>query len=97
VDYLAWKRMPFREPNDRIAKYGQGFSKMLKNLHATADESMGMSQAPSAGMIHSQSKIDNYNFKTQYNSPLHTKSVHVTEKKKKQNNRNRSTSVDKVV
>lgn len=30
ADYLAWKRLPFREaPNDRIAKYGQGFSKML--------------------------------------------------------------------
>jgi len=29
ADYLAWKKLPFREPNERIAKYGQGFSKIL--------------------------------------------------------------------
>lgn len=29
ADYMPWKKMPFREPNERIAKYGQGFSKIL--------------------------------------------------------------------
>jgi len=29
VDYYAWKRLPFREPSERIARYGQGFSKIL--------------------------------------------------------------------
>lgn len=29
ADYLAWKRLPFREPSERIARYGQGFSKIL--------------------------------------------------------------------
>lgn len=29
VDYHAWKRLPFREPSERIARYGQGFSKIL--------------------------------------------------------------------
>lgn len=29
ADYTAWKRLPFREPSERIARYGQGFSKIL--------------------------------------------------------------------
>lgn len=29
VDYHVWKRLPFREPSERIARYGQGFSKIL--------------------------------------------------------------------
>lgn len=29
ADYHAWKRLPFREPSERIARYGQGFSKIL--------------------------------------------------------------------
>lgn len=37
AEYIVWKRLPFREPNDRIAKYGPGFSKML-NMIKTTDE-----------------------------------------------------------
>jgi len=29
VDYMPWGKLPFRDPHDRIAKVGQGFSKML--------------------------------------------------------------------
>ena len=29
VDFMPWGKMPFRDPNERIAKVGQGFSKML--------------------------------------------------------------------
>lgn len=32
ADYLAWKRLPFREPSERIARYGQGFSKILSMM-----------------------------------------------------------------
>jgi ribosomal protein S15P/S13E len=32
ADYYAWKRMPQRGAPDRIARYGQGFSKLLSNL-----------------------------------------------------------------
>ena len=33
VDYYAWKKMPRRQGgNDNIARYGQGFSKLLSNL-----------------------------------------------------------------
>ena len=29
AEYNAWKRLPFREPTERIARYGQGFSRIL--------------------------------------------------------------------
>ena len=29
VDFHAWNKMPQRDPADRIARVGQGFSKML--------------------------------------------------------------------
>lgn len=32
VDYHTWKKMPIRQGNDRIARYGQGFSKLLSNI-----------------------------------------------------------------
>lgn len=33
VDYLPWGRLPFRDPQDRIARVGQGFSKMLSMMN----------------------------------------------------------------
>ena len=32
VEYMPWGKLPFRDPSDRIAKVGQGFSKMLSML-----------------------------------------------------------------
>lgn len=32
ADYTPWKQFPFRDPNDRIAKVGQGFSRMLSMM-----------------------------------------------------------------
>jgi hypothetical protein len=32
ADYLPWSKLPFRDPNERLAKVGQGFSRMLQNL-----------------------------------------------------------------
>lgn len=32
VDYHAWKKLPFRDPSERIARYGQGFSKILSYM-----------------------------------------------------------------
>lgn len=32
ADYLPWKRLPFKEPGERISKYGPGFSKILQML-----------------------------------------------------------------
>lgn len=29
ADFNAWKKLPFREPNERLSKYGPGFSKIL--------------------------------------------------------------------
>ena len=32
VDYHVWKKLPFRDPAERIARYGQGFSKILSHM-----------------------------------------------------------------
>ena len=32
VEYNNWKKLPARETNERIARYGQGFSKILSTL-----------------------------------------------------------------
>jgi hypothetical protein len=29
VDFITWGKLPFRDPSERIARVGQGFSKML--------------------------------------------------------------------
>ena len=29
ADNVQWNRLPFKEPSERIAKYGQGFSRLL--------------------------------------------------------------------
>lgn len=37
VDYHVWKKLPFREPGERLARYGQGFSKILANMKGSVD------------------------------------------------------------
>lgn len=32
ADYQPWKKLPFREPNERLSKYGPGFSKILSSM-----------------------------------------------------------------
>ncbi len=31
-EHQHWNRMPYRDPNERMAKIGQGFSKMLQMI-----------------------------------------------------------------
>ena len=33
VEFLSWGKMPFRDPSERIARVGQGFSKMLSMIN----------------------------------------------------------------
>lgn len=32
AEYYNWRKMPARETSERIARYGQGFSKILSTL-----------------------------------------------------------------
>jgi len=34
ADYKIWKKLPYRDPNERIARYGPGFSKILTNMRS---------------------------------------------------------------
>ena len=33
VEYLPWGKLPFRDPTERIARVGQGFSKMISMIN----------------------------------------------------------------
>ena len=33
AEHTNWKKFPFKENNERIARYAQGFSKMLSTMH----------------------------------------------------------------
>ncbi len=33
ADYLPWNKLPYRDPAERIARVGQGFSKMLSMIN----------------------------------------------------------------
>ena len=33
VDFMPWNKLPFRDPAERIARVGQGFSKMLSQVN----------------------------------------------------------------
>jgi len=33
ADFLPWNKMPYRDPSERIARVGQGFSKMLSMIN----------------------------------------------------------------
>ena len=40
VEHHTWKRLPFRDPNERLAKYGPGFSKMLQNMRSVSTQDL---------------------------------------------------------
>lgn len=46
VDYHVWKKLPFRDMNDRIARYGPGFSKLLSSMRNIED--LNLNQSPNA-------------------------------------------------
>ena len=33
VEFMPWNKLPFRDPAERIARVGQGFSKMLSMIN----------------------------------------------------------------
>mmetsp|Transcript_26833 Transcript_26833/g.30984 ORF Transcript_26833/g.30984 Transcript_26833/m.30984 type:complete len:84 (+) Transcript_26833:1180-1431(+) len=32
AEYVPWRQWPFRDPNERVAKSGQGFSRILSKM-----------------------------------------------------------------
>jgi hypothetical protein len=45
VDFMPWGKLPFRDPTERIARVGQGFSKMLSMINP--DQMSGMTRGMS--------------------------------------------------
>ena len=59
VDYHNWKKLPFREPNERIARYAQGFSKMLSTMNPGSNELYP--NGPSSQMVSAANLSPSYN------------------------------------
>lgn len=51
VDHHVWNKLPFRDPNERIARYGQGFSKILSHMRPS-DLLTGSGHSPGRNMPH---------------------------------------------
>jgi len=98
ADFLAWKRLPERNPGDRIARYGQGFSKMLNMIKSTdtghlIDQSFqsphtSMGNAPSSAIMSARAdQFGSNSYKTHHGRVKPTTSPH-------KGRDNRSGSVD---
>ena len=46
ADHQAWNRLPYRDPSERIAKVGQGYSKMLKMVKPAEVTKLAEDQKP---------------------------------------------------
>ena len=40
ADHYVWKKLPFRDPNERISKYGKGFSRMLSEVRSFSTQEL---------------------------------------------------------
>lgn len=74
ANYLPWQQFPYRDPNERIAKVGQGFSKMLSMINPDAlsrydashhGHSTKVSMEQEAGL--KDNRIHTIHHKTQHN------------------------------
>ena len=45
VEHTAWKKLPFREPGERIARYAAGFSKMLSTIQPDSTSNLNINQS----------------------------------------------------
>lgn len=56
ADYYVWKKLPFRDPAERIARYGPGFSKILS--HMRPSDLLSGSPSNRRSMHHQTQSID---------------------------------------
>ena len=54
AEFYPWSKLPFRDPNERIARYGAGFSKMLSMLKP--EHSLQTSWSPDGHQMSQMSK-----------------------------------------
>ena len=94
VDHYNWKKMPMRNQPDRIARYGQGFSKLLNNLQYQ-QETIVHQSLNQASMDDSQFQKNAGYSPMKTNQPSHlNQTAHKTGDnffKSKKTNRNKST------
>ena len=57
VDFVPWGRLPFRDPNERIARVGQGFSKMLSMVNPTQFSTYELQQSASGRPVTAKVRV----------------------------------------
>ena len=55
ADYTAWRKLPFRDPSERIARYGPGFSRILMSVGENSQSPTG---SPRGHKLHTASVDD---------------------------------------
>lgn len=64
ADHHVWNKLPFRDPNERIARYGQGFSKILSHMRPSDLIGAGHSPGRNMGGPHSHHQsVDDTNIR----------------------------------
>jgi hypothetical protein len=66
VDHHVWNKLPFRDPNERIARYGQGFSKILSHMRPSDLISPGHSPTRNMGPHSHHQSVDDTNIRPNY-------------------------------
>ena len=62
ADYHVWKNLPFKDPNERIARFGPGFSKILSQMQPGNHMHMGSSPTTLRTVMHHHvSSVDDTN------------------------------------
>ena len=105
VDYYAWKRLPFRDPNERLAKYGKGFSKMLSDVRSYSTTELPVSDVGNVGAGKSrnayQTHLPNagYSYDEMQHGPMkdHKTPMKVKQQFLKANNRERHHTSDSAL
>jgi len=72
VEYMPWGKMPFRDPSERIARVGQGFSKMLSMLKPDSLSRYDASKMPPE-MVQQQSHLPPHDGSNMYVPDDHRK------------------------
>ena len=52
IEFMPWSKLPFRDPSERIARVGQGFSKMLSMINPDQLSRYEQSKMPAEHMHH---------------------------------------------
>lgn len=72
VEFMPWNKLPFRDPSERIARVGQGFSKMLSMINPdqlSRYEQQNSKMAQNQQQMHMSQNVPDSNQQEQFYDP----------------------------